>query len=243
MQRNVLELYLTKVSSGDKQYVEKLCQRLAERLLWVPVLTIDEVSKDGAPVQRVELVTVRIEGTPFVPIFTTEAKLTQWLSLHHPSASALSIMGRDLCKQLDPDLSLLINEGSQNMVELPPVNVSEIAKVPSLATFDEGEDEDAEFGPQTMRRAPAPTHASDDSAEKQLEALMRDPEASGKTIEIVVDLKKIQELVRKQILEQSQEVVNVQSAAPHSDLTQPRDPSTKERPVITLYDVVADDEL
>lgn len=120
MLRNVLDFYIEQTANGDELYRQKLINRLAERLLFVPfrrvVASLD--SKNNAPNQ--EAIVLLENSGLMVPVFTSEKFARNWIDENYPRAGLASRIGRDVSAELSSEQGLLINPGQEFSVSLNP---------------------------------------------------------------------------------------------------------------------------
>jgi hypothetical protein len=128
MERNVLILYLKKLAEGDKSYISKVCQRLADKLIFAPA---NQVSKDQQLIFQVA--TFQDEYKSYVNIFTSEKLLKEWSKVKMYESATISVLGADFCSALDVNTWIKIDEGSPHEVMIDPEIIDEIACAP----FDE----------------------------------------------------------------------------------------------------------
>ena len=128
--RSVLSLYLEKIAAGDKSCVDKLCKRLADRLLYVPI-TKPAVSAEmkGGSDFKIEVVCLKDKNDSLVPVFTNESLLKTWCKEQDRSVSSISLLGADLCTALEKDASLWIDPSTDHAVRLEPEIVKQISEV------------------------------------------------------------------------------------------------------------------
>jgi hypothetical protein len=126
MEKNVLNLYLKKLASGDMSYADRVCSRLSNRLLFVPAKLAskrDRVTYSAATIQT-------SSGRTAVPIFTTEKLYRTWAGSGGAGRDYLTILGSDLCTALDVHMPAIIDPGTDHEVVLEPELVDDIAVAP-----------------------------------------------------------------------------------------------------------------
>lgn len=145
--------------------------------------------------------------------------------------------GRELCLQLDKDLGLLVNDMAKNCVELPPGCVAFIAATSPAEPEPEPEAPPPRRAPTPKAKPPpaktqpARSVLEQATAEVMGEKAYAESQRSGKTIEIVVDLKKVQELVRQKMEAEQEESPDEED-----------EEIPVEQRVITLYEVISEDK-
>lgn len=126
MKRSVLDLYLTKVSQGDKNYLAKLSVRLADRLLFVPLLAT-QVEGNEMGQGAIPFFHIKGEGVRLVPVFTDQLGLKEWCKIKALELPYVSLLGYELCLALTRDIGLVINPTSFNTVTLSSDAIDMIA--------------------------------------------------------------------------------------------------------------------
>ena len=124
MQKSLLNVYLERMSKGDVTCAEKLCNRLADRLVYVPV--IEENGAVGNSATKVSVVKINGDNHQSVPMFTDEKALEAWTKENSHEGSWISLLGADFCRALAPDIWVLIDPASNAPVEFPPILVTKV---------------------------------------------------------------------------------------------------------------------
>ena len=122
MQKSLLNVYLERMSRGDVSCADKLCNRLAERLVHIPV-TQEEKHGQGT---TVSVVRFKDGDKSVVPMFTSEKNFEKWCADHSHNGESISLLGADFCRALDPQIWLLVDPDSEAPVEFPPLLVTKI---------------------------------------------------------------------------------------------------------------------
>ncbi|NDC36474.1 MAG: hypothetical protein EBZ48_00290 [Proteobacteria bacterium] len=127
MQRSPLYSFLEKVASGDDTYRLKLCQQLADRLIYVPILerASGEPSSPGQFKVRV-VRTADSEGEQ-VLLFTTEKLYKGWATTFPEKTSFISLLGGDFCAALKSTTCVVVDSGTAHSVVLKPESVRAVA--------------------------------------------------------------------------------------------------------------------
>ena len=133
MKKSLLHFYLQKVHDGDASHLEQLCAQLADRLVFIPT-TSKETMSGGSTL--VNVVRISEAHRYMVPIFTDRDGLQVWSAKHASNAASISLLGADLCTVLDSKAWVVVDPGTENVVELQPVMVQKIA---SMGLADEEE--------------------------------------------------------------------------------------------------------
>lgn len=131
MRKSLLNLYLQKVSSGDLEYIDRLCSQLADRLIYAPIANSSETP--GSAKTTFAVVKLTEAHRSLVPVFTTEEGLKKWITSSSHSGSSISLLGADFCAALGNKSWLVVDPGSDLSVELQPSFVVKIASAESSA--------------------------------------------------------------------------------------------------------------
>jgi len=127
MQRTPLYSYLEKVAAGDASYRSKLCQQLADRLIYVPILE-RQSSRAAVPGQlKVQVVTLVDGDRDQVLLFTTEKLYKSWAVTFPQRTSFISLLGGDFCAALRRGTSVAVDVGTGYSVVLDEDAVREVA--------------------------------------------------------------------------------------------------------------------
>ncbi|MBX7143417.1 MAG: SseB family protein [Oligoflexia bacterium] len=129
MRKSLLNLCLQKVAEGDESFFDRLCQQLADRLIFAAVASGGE--NQGGAEGRVTFSIVRMqEGHRLVvPIFTSEELYKTWEKATGHRGGSISLLGADFCAALDAQTWIRVDPGSNHCVELQPVLVKKVARV------------------------------------------------------------------------------------------------------------------
>jgi SseB protein N-terminal domain len=114
MIRNAFDLCFHRVSGGDESYLEKFCNLLADRRLVVPVTV------QSTDTQEYQFLLILRKNDFFVPAFLNEAMARFWVSKLKINCRFVSIRGADLAARIDENISVVINLGQIQIVELNP---------------------------------------------------------------------------------------------------------------------------
>lgn len=143
MRRSLINLYLQKVSAGDESYIDRLCQQLADRLVYIPVVD-DSVASSGAAEVQIQAMHIQEEHRSIVPVFTTAEQFDLWRKEQQRAEEPMALFGADLCAALDGKAWIRIHGSSEKPVELQPALVKRIAAIEATNIGDdEGEPDEA----------------------------------------------------------------------------------------------------
>lgn len=125
MQKSALQVMLKRISEGDMALVPKLCSKLADRLVYIPVL---EVKNEGTNRTKVSVIRIREGSRALVPIFTAQPILKSWLSLNGIKGDGMSLLCADVCTAVEKGTWMMVDAGTDYWIELEPSNVQKIAE-------------------------------------------------------------------------------------------------------------------
>ncbi|NMC63847.1 MAG: SseB family protein [SAR324 cluster bacterium] len=118
MENSILYLYLKRVASGDRSYLKRLCQKIADKVVYVPVQDeIDSGDQTGLVKLKVPCVRKPLRKSS-VPVFTTPEHFALWCQANGHTTGSVSILCSDLCLALDNGSTVHINPNSDLSVEL-----------------------------------------------------------------------------------------------------------------------------
>lgn len=138
MQRSQLSLYIKKYKEGDVSYTERLCSQLADRLVFVPVPEAGIVTDPQSLRTKVKVIRVTDERGKAVPVFTSSERFHKWSLSGAGRVESVSLLGGDFCATLDTHTSLLLDEGSDESVKIPPLLVKKIGDIALTDSVKEG---------------------------------------------------------------------------------------------------------
>lgn len=127
MQRTQLYIYLEKVAQGDQSYNAKLCQQLADRLIYVPILERSTSQPNSPGKLKVRAVRLKESGSEQVLLFTTERLYKSWAVTFPEKTSFISLLGGDFCAALQREVSVVVDAGTACSVVLTPELVQAVA--------------------------------------------------------------------------------------------------------------------
>lgn len=139
--KTLLGLYLSKVAAGDKSFVEKLCRRLADRLVFIPIVSSGNGQKGRARTMTLNVYRTEEPEREIFFIFTSERKLKAWSDKVGTKFDQVSLLGADFCTAMHAESWLRVDEGSENTVLLDPEVVSQIATTPTQEEQQRAEDD------------------------------------------------------------------------------------------------------
>jgi hypothetical protein len=120
----VIEGYLEKIASGQKEYLSDLLLHLSEEILYTPVVAIQNAG-DAQGTKKIKVATFSSEGRSIVPTFTSEEYFLEWSDGKH---QCFSVSGGDLALSLPRNTWLVINPGYSSSYELSPDQISVVAE-------------------------------------------------------------------------------------------------------------------
>lgn len=173
MQKSILHLYLSKVAEGNKEYLPKLCQKIAERLVYAPV---SNPAKGRQGVARVNVVRIKEENHFLIPLFTNPSLLKKWCKEKGMKSDSISLLCADLCAALERGSWIVIDPGTDISVALDPTHVELIAEAEFHESGNEEVDEalmtekptevEGQQPPAVATEAPTPEPNVDDTVIK-----------------------------------------------------------------------------
>ena len=128
MTKSVLNLYLQKVKDGEEAYLQKLCGRLAERLVHVPITNTSSLADSDGSGMKVNVLRIKETHRSLIPVFTSEKLFKTWSAKMDDAPKSIPIFGADFCSVLGKNSWLIVNPGSPESCELQPFVVEMIAK-------------------------------------------------------------------------------------------------------------------
>ena len=75
MQKPLIEALLQRFAKGDVSIQDKLCSQLAERLMVVPALGVEDEASGEI---RVKALQIKVEDQSAVACFTSDKRLKEW---------------------------------------------------------------------------------------------------------------------------------------------------------------------
>lgn len=122
---------LTSLFRGaDQSCVEGICQRLADRLVFVPtVAPTSDKSRESDQSIAVDVICLENEEFPLIPVFTNERSFRQWCQDNsHSPGQVLSLLGGDLCLALEKAKGLVLDPLDGLNAILDPEMVGKVAE-------------------------------------------------------------------------------------------------------------------
>ena len=173
MRRSLINLYLQKVASGEESYIDRLCQQLADRLVYIPVVD-DSVANSGAAEVQIQALRIQEEHRSIVPVFTTAEQFDLWRKEEQRAEEPMALFGADLCAALDGKAWIRIYGSADKPVELQPSLVKRIAAIEAAGFGDDDTDqaEPLAVAPEVRHApppAPPPPNATQEVAVSRIE--------------------------------------------------------------------------
>jgi hypothetical protein len=140
MNKSPIEIFISKVASGEHSYMERLCAQLADRLVYVPLAA--PVRNQGSKT-TITAFTMHQGNRSVVPVFTSESKFKNWCFEEGHNDASFSVLGADLCAVLDSTSWIVLDPLDSVSVELNPEAVAMVAAsvqaLPTPATSQNSE--------------------------------------------------------------------------------------------------------
>jgi hypothetical protein len=127
MQKSSLNLYIQKLAAGDLSFADKLCDQLADRLIYAP-LAPSTVAEENGRQLKVSIMRLAEANRSVVCIFTSEDKFKSWAEQTEHKGGSISLLGADFCAALGELTWLRVDPGSLASIDLQPTLVARIAK-------------------------------------------------------------------------------------------------------------------
>lgn len=131
MIRNAFDLSFHRVSGGDMSYLDRFCELLADRRVFVPVVSLRSIKNKDDP-GYLQFALFMRNSKPTIPIFTYEAMANFWISRVRLKCECVSLRGADLAARIDENISVVINLGQIQIVELPSAALERMAQKQSI---------------------------------------------------------------------------------------------------------------
>ena len=128
MNRSALQSLLKKCSQGDSSALEQVVPKLADRLVVLPTITIQDEAVGSATQVKVSIVTLKESDRSIIPIFTSMPLLKDWMSKMEIQGEGLSMSGIDVALSLGTHRWMMVDPGTDYWCELDPSTVGKIAK-------------------------------------------------------------------------------------------------------------------
>lgn len=170
MQKSSLNLYLQKLAAGDFSFAEKLCDQLAERLIYAPLVPSPAEQESGTQL-KVNVMRIAEAHRSIVYIFTSEDKFKSWAEQTGYIGGSISLLGADFCAALGDRTWLLVDPGTLSSIELQPGLVARIAAADTINSASVNPvPQEVDSAPRTDRVSVAPAAKS---SEKTSTGLVR----------------------------------------------------------------------
>jgi hypothetical protein len=150
MNRSALQSLLKKCSQGDSSALEQVVPKLADRLVVLPTVTIQDQAIGSATQVKVSIVTLKESDRSIIPIFTSMPLLKDWMSKMEIQGEGLSMSGIDVAVSLGAHRWMMVDPGTDYWCELEPSIVGKIAK------FEPEDDWDDDLEELTTTSNPPP---------------------------------------------------------------------------------------
>ena len=118
MIRNAFDLCFHKVSGGDASFMERFCDLLSERRLFVPTMPLQR-GKPGQASANFQFMLIPRKSMFVVPVFAYEAMPKFWLSKVQINSNCIALRGADLAARIDENISVVLNLGQLEVIDLP----------------------------------------------------------------------------------------------------------------------------
>lgn len=175
MRKSLLNLCLQKVAEGDETFFDRLCQQLADRLVFAPIVSAGEAGSEGQ--LTFSIVRMQEGHRLVVPLFTSEELYKAWEKATAHKGGSISLLGADFCAAVDEQTWLRIDPGSTCCVELQPVLVKKVASVgveePEVPQRLEPPASITELSEEAVVESPASTPSAAKQAQPQSSKLLR----------------------------------------------------------------------
>jgi hypothetical protein len=125
LRRSSITYFIDRVAEGNNAYQDRLCQRLADRLLHIPLQAENSKQTNGDEVS-ISVQKVKVGGVSAVPVFTKKNLIENWEKQIGQKSESITLIGADFCKVLEPELSLLVDPGSEAQIVIEPELIKRI---------------------------------------------------------------------------------------------------------------------
>jgi predicted RND superfamily exporter protein len=133
--KSLLGLYLDKVARGEVAYLDRLASQLAERLVYIPVVTRTDSKNGHAGSIKVKALCLNEDQRSLIPIFTQERMLHAWCTERGASVKSITLLCADFCGALVNDSWIWVNPGTESAVALDPSMVEKIRQTSSALSL------------------------------------------------------------------------------------------------------------
>ena len=141
MQKNLLHLFLKRVSENDPEATRQVPQKLAERLMYVPVLAPAQSSGNGSVIIKLQARKVKKPNAEETFLcFSNQRFFKEWASSNaHGQQDVVSILLGDFCTAVlesEENSYLTVDMGVDHSVTFAPHELRPISKYVSPLFFE-----------------------------------------------------------------------------------------------------------
>ena len=119
MEKNILYLYLERVSCGDKSYLKRLCRQISDKVVFVPV---EDSSEEEGTLQKIKVTLCQsrsfLSGKA-IPVFTNKELFAEWATVRGHTRGVIQVLCGDLCIALGKSGTIQIDPGKAYSVKIP----------------------------------------------------------------------------------------------------------------------------
>lgn len=142
MQKNLLHIFLKRVSENDPEATRQVPQKLAERLMYVPIVANEQSSTDSSVIKlKARKITKPDKDETFI-CFSNQRFFKEWASTNsHGQQDVVSILLGDFCTavlETEEDAKLTVDLGVDHSVTFSPHELRPISKYVSPLFFEMG---------------------------------------------------------------------------------------------------------
>lgn len=142
MQKNLLHIFLKRVSENDPEATRQVPQKLAERLMYVPIVAPSESSSDTSVIKLKARKVKKSEKDETFICFSNQRFFKEWASTNaHGQQDVVSILLGDFCTavlETQDDAQLTVDLGVDHSVTFAPHELRPISKYVSPLFFEMG---------------------------------------------------------------------------------------------------------
>lgn len=167
MQKNLLHVFLKRVADKDPESLKQVPQKLAERLVYVPVVKTQGTGTKDDSVVIIKARKIISGKKASVLTFSNQRFFKEWATTaQHPTSDVISLLLGDLCTAILSEKNLetiVIDYGAEHSLTLDTLQMDATSRYVSPLFFDF----DAHSKPSaTVREFEAPTEARTAAAVK-----------------------------------------------------------------------------
>lgn len=138
MQKNLLHVFLKRVADKDPESLKQVAQKLAERLVYVPI--VKTMSDQDDSLVKIKARKVISGKKASVLTFSNQRYFKEWATAsNHPSADVISLLLGDLCTAILSEKNLetiVIDHGADHSVTLDTLQMDATSRYVSPLFFD-----------------------------------------------------------------------------------------------------------